>query len=326
MYEKQSQEHQVSTSDSAFSQNNLSSAVIVPTRNRLQDMLCFLDSIKVQTIKPDELIVVDSSDTKLTDHKEFLEKFSKNVFKDVKLIYEHTKPGLTLQRNIGASLVSSDLIYFFDDDTVLEPSYLEKMNETFVRFPRYAGGMGAVLGVPGKRRSIHRFVRRIFFLQRDNASGMFTLSGMPTHTYGTSKFKDVQVLGGCCMAYRSNVFKKHLFDEHLGRYSYMEDCDFSFRVSRTCRLFFNPEARLEHRHSPLARDKVEDNRAMFIKNYSYLFFKNFYLRNRLKVIAYVWSVLGLFVQAILIRNKAYIRGYFKGLKQYYLSSEDKSCT
>ena len=126
-------------------------------------------------------------------------------------------------------------------------------------------------------------------------------------------FKDVQVLGGCCMAYRSWVFKKHLFDEALERYAYMEDCDFSRRVSYDYPLFFNPEAKLRHLGSPVARDKVIDNRAMYIKNYRYLFFKNFYPKNKWKIVAYWWSIVGLFVQALVMWNMDYIKGYWKGL-------------
>jgi len=295
----------------------LSSCIIVATRNRLPDMLTFLDSIVAQTVQPDELIVVDSSDKKLIDDERFTKKFSTDFYSDTKLIYKHTSPGLTYQRNIGVAFASAPVVYFFDDDTVLERTYIEKMNKAFKENQDCAGGMGSVGGVAPNKTTIDSVIRKIFLLQRDHASGNFTLSGMPTHPYGTTTFKKVQVLGGCCMAYRLWVFKEQLFDEKLARYCYMEDCDFSRRVSYTYPLFFNPHAKLEHRHSPLARDKIQDNRAMYIKNYSYLFFKNFYPHNKIKIFAYWWSVLGLFVQAIIIRDKAYIRGYLKGLYQYY---------
>jgi len=253
----------------------------------------------------------------LIDYEQFTKKFSDNFFPVTKLIYKHTtKPGAARQRNIGARFSSADIFYFFDDDTVLNPDYLELINGVLQENPQYGGGMGTLQGVPPKSMTFDRFIKYTFMLQRDNASGKFTLSGMPTHTYGLPGLREVQVLGGCC-AYRSSVFKQHWFDENLGRYSYMEDCDLSFWVSRKYPLFFYPKACLDHRQSLLARDTVEDNRAIYIRNYSYLFFKNFYPRNKFKIFAYWWSVLGLFVQAILVRNKAYIRGYLKGLYQYY---------
>ena len=38
-------------------------SIIIPTRNRKQDIIECIDSICSQTLLPDELIIVDSSDT-----------------------------------------------------------------------------------------------------------------------------------------------------------------------------------------------------------------------------------------------------------------------
>jgi hypothetical protein len=90
-------------------------------------------------------------------------------------------------------------------------------------------------------------------------------------------------------------------------------------VSLKGKLFFNPAAQLYHYHSPVSRDKVVANRAMFIHNYSYLFFKNFYPYNKFKVIFYSWSILGLFVEALLYRRLDYVKGYWQGLRKYYFN-------
>lgn len=296
----------------------LSSSIVLCTRNRVQDILKCLPSIAAQASTADELIVVDSSDTPLQRNTEFLASFNTQKFPHTKLVYQHTSPGLTYQRNVGISLATGDVLYFFDDDTELMPDYLHKMQIIFALHPQYAGGMGAVLDVPPKQNNFDRGLRALFLLQRDHASGKFTASGMPTHAYGVQHFMPVQVLGGCNMAFRASVLKTHKFDEKLRRYAYMEDCDISRRVSYEAPLFYNPAAQLYHYASPLARDRVLDNRAMYIKNYSYLFFKNFYPRNRLKIFAYAWSVVGLFVQAVAIRNTDYLKGYCKGLWQFAL--------
>lgn len=295
---------------------HLTTSIIICTRNRHTDILTFLDSLALQTCTPSEIIIVDSSDQKLIENPEFTQKFSENYCTPARLIYHHTEPGLTYQRNCGVRLASSDILYFFDDDVLLSPTYLEHINKSFAQHPTYGGGMGTISNNTPARWNMWRMIHIMFFLQRDAASGNFTCSGMPTHPYGLDTFKTVQVLGGCCMAYRAWVFKKHMFDEQLRFYGYMEDCDFSRRVSYDYPLFYNPQAQLEHHNSPLNRDKVVDNRAMFIANYRYLFFKNFYPRNRLKILAYYWSVLGLFLEALFVlRNKDYLKGYIKGLKQ-----------
>jgi glycosyltransferase involved in cell wall biosynthesis len=297
----------------------IKSSVIICTRNRPKDVAQCLQSLADQTQVPDELIVVDSSDYSVEYEKIFKEIFTEKCFPHTALIFRHTKPGLTYQRNVGIALASKDIIYFFDDDVILESDYLASMNTQFSLRSSYAGGMGSITNMPDKEYSLNRLVRTIFLLQRDYASGKFTWSGIPTHAYGTPVFKDVEVLGGCCMAFRASILKHHKFDEKLERYGFMEDCDIARRISYDAPLFYNPKARLQHFASPLARDGVMDNRAMYIKNYSYLFFKNFYPRNRFKIFTYSWSIVGLFIEALMIRNKDYVKGYYKGLREFYKS-------
>lgn len=292
----------------------LTVSVIICTRNRLADIMQCLESLVLQAVMPQEIIVVDSSDTPLQSFKEFNALFSNERFPLIRLVYRHTAPGLTYQRNIGISLATQDIVHFLDDDVILTSHYLASMRQVFQEHPEYAGGMGTVTNIPVPAKlNWHRLLRYIFLLQRDYASGNFTLSGMPTHAYGITQFKAVEVLGGCCMAYRSWVFKKYLFDEQLTRYAFMEDCDFSRRVSYEYPLFYNPAARLEHHPSKANRDGIIDNRAMYIKNYRYLFYKNIYPNNRMALIAFYWSIIGLFIEAVLTRNSDYVKGYWKGL-------------
>jgi len=294
----------------------LITSVIICTRNRIADIVPCLESLIIQTAVPEEIIIVDSSDRSLQEYVEFKALFNEHRFPSTQLKYIHTSPGLTYQRNRGIELCASDIVHFLDDDVILTSHYLASMRMVFEEYPEYAGGMGTITNVPVPARlNWHRILRYIFLLQRDYASGNFTLSGMPTHAYGTKKLKNVQVLGGCCMAYRSWVFKDHRFDEQLKRYGFMEDCDFSRRVSYDFPLFYNPGARLAHNPSISNRDGIIDNRAMYIKNYRYLFYKNVYPRNRLKILAFWWTIVGLFIEALLARNLLYLKGYWQGLRQ-----------
>jgi len=298
---------------------SISSSIVVATRNRPDDIIHFLNSVKKQTVKPREIIIIDSSDKPLYKYPIFLENFSSKKFSKIRLIYKHTAPGSAYQRNEGIKVASSELTYFFDDDAILNKDYLEKMNLIFEKNPQYAAGMGDIENISKNKQSLSLFLRKIFMLQRIYSSGKFTWSGMPTHPYGTKKFKNIEVLSTCLMGCRTKILKNNLFDEILTGYAYMEDCDLARRISYKFPVFYLPDAKIKHIASPISRDKIEENRAMFIKNYSYLFFKNFYPKNKLKILAYIWSITGLFVEAIVYRNKAYLKGYVKGLKNYYFS-------
>ncbi len=97
----------------------------------------------------------------------------------------------------------------------------------------------------------------------------------------------------------------------------MEDCDLSWRVSHDHPLFFNPAARLNHYHSPANRDGMKKRCALYVHNYSYLFFKNVYPHRKIKIFAYTWSILGLYVQALMYRQWDEIKGYTQGLCEFY---------
>lgn len=293
----------------------LTCGVIICTRNRPDDLVRALESIAHQTYSLYELIIIDSSDHSMCSNQTVVHWFNWFSTHQVRFVYEHTRPGLPLQRNAGISHAHADVVYFFDDDVQLMPDYLSSMQLMFKQHPKYAGGMGNVINIGPIPSWRYRLFRTLFLLQQDYASGMFTASGMPTHVFGSTTFATVEVLSGCCMAYRRQILQRYTFDEKLNGYAYMEDCDMSRRVSREYPLFFNPEAKLYHFHSPVSRDGVAKNRAMLMRNYRYLFFKNFYPYNRLKIIAYVWSVIGLFLEAILLGRGDYLRGYWQGLHE-----------
>ena len=108
---------------------------------RAKPLLNLLNSIKNQTLYPDEILIIDGSTNYET--KTVLEQ---NQFD--KLIYFQVPPehrGLTRQRNFGTSKIGEgmEIICFLDDDTVLEQNYFENVVKTFNENPD-AVGVGGV--------------------------------------------------------------------------------------------------------------------------------------------------------------------------------------
>src|SRR3990172_11051740 len=293
---------------------NMKITVLLCTRNRLDDINRCLLSLSRQTLLPDQIVVVDSSDNRLDINALFKQQFHENFFPHINLLYVHTKPELTYQRNRGIEKAVGDIIYFFDDDVVLENDYLFQMNSIFNTNPHYAAGMGDIINIDPHPSWKYQLFRKFFLLPRQRSSGLFTWSGMPTHPYGCKEFKEVEVLGGCCMAFRRGVLERHTFDENFTGYAYMEDCDIARRISFESKIFFNPKARLQHLESPLARDKVLQNSAMFIRNYRYLFFKNIYPTSNISILGYYWSITGLFLESLIIKDWQKMKGYLQGLR------------
>lgn len=296
----------------------IANTAIICTRNRPDDILVCLRSLQQQTRSFDEIIIVDSSDQPLNQQRAFTEVFTAEQFPAAQLYYLHTAPGLPYQRNKGIETAHGAVVYFFDDDVVLEPEYLTHMHDAYESHPTYGGGMGNVTDVTIRTSWFSGF-SRLFLLAQKPGEGRFTSSGQPTMPFGETRFKPVTVLSGCCSSYRASVLKKHRFDERLGGYAFMEDCDMAKRVSDEYPLFYNPHARLEHHQSPIARDGAITRAAQYMHNYSYLFFKNFYPQNRWRLCAYLWSVLGLYLKALLQGDWRGLSGYCKGLYRFCCS-------
>jgi len=289
-----------------------STSVIICTRNRPIDIVSTLDSLSKQTTLPSELIIVDASDTPLIKNSNFNNAWSL-LPTAITRIYLTSRPGLTYQRNRGINHATGEIIYFFDDDVELASTYLAIMNGRFAAHPQYLGGMGNITNLE-PYNPLKYYLRTLFLLPRTYASGNFTASGMPTHAYGTTTFKDVAVLGGCCMAFKRSALIKEPFDEKLHGYCYLEDVDISWRISRHGPLFYEPTAQLKHHTSPEARDAMSERRAMYLTNYTYLFFKNIYPTSKLSIIPFAWSIAGLFAEATIHLKTSWIHGYLKALK------------
>jgi len=289
---------------------------IIPTYNRPHDIKKCLFSLQNQSQPFHQIIIVDSSDTPLITDKTFQDVLSGERFNGAELVYLHTKKGLPFQRNRGIERATGDIIYFFDDDAHIAQNYLEIMTKTFQEHPNYGGGMGVIANMPAsyKRRTL--FTKPFLLGRYGERYGRFTASGLPIFSYNAQTFTTVGVLNGCA-AYRKEVLDEFCFDEKLGGYAFMEDCDMSKRVSRKHKLFFQPAAKLYHEPSPSARMQPVKLFDMYMYNYCYLFYKNFYQENRWRLFAHIWSIIGLHFQALRARSWRQFVGYMRGVMRYY---------
>ncbi|MBU0628828.1 MAG: glycosyltransferase [Nanoarchaeota archaeon] len=96
-------------------------SVIIPTSNEQKYIGKLLNSLKKQTFKDFEVIIVDANSKDKT--KSIAYKF-KNCFKKFKFIVEKRK-GVSLARNVGAKASKGDVLVFFDSDGETDPNFFE---------------------------------------------------------------------------------------------------------------------------------------------------------------------------------------------------------
>jgi len=284
-------------------------SVIVCTKDRKDELNRFIHSLDKQSVLPAELIIVDASkNTKTAKYINEKKRSSSYIIKYIK-----TDPGLTLQRNIGIKASKGKYIYFFDDDVVIENDFIEVIINTFNEFKdKNIGGItGRITNIAVKNSFIDQLIKKLFFLTA-HGNGRLKLSGFPAHQI-SDQLNFVEVLSGGCTAYVRDVFKKYAFDEILSGYSYLEDVDFSYRVSSTFELIYQPKAKLKHLSTTHKTESSRNLRKMMVRNHLYLFKKNL-PKDTSHILAFCTSIIGLFiVNAFLLRDLRACVGILEGL-------------
>ncbi len=106
---------------------NLVVTVIIPTYNRRQWIGECLDSVKAQTYKNVETLVIDDCSTDGT--VEWLRSTPDYSF--VKIHVQPKNGGASIARNTGIEMARGELIAFIDSDDLLAPNHIEKAVEIF---------------------------------------------------------------------------------------------------------------------------------------------------------------------------------------------------
>ena len=255
---------------------------------RPDSLLKLLNSVKEQTLYPNEILIIDGS---TIDETELI--LENNKFQNLqyfKVPHEHR--GLTKQRNYGIARVgySSDVICFLDDDTILEKNYFEEIIKTYVIFP-YALGVGGYINNETKWQKVSedyqptikeffydgwkqndgsRFVlRKLLGLDSDTKPGF-----LPEFSNGRSisflppseKIYEVEQLMGGVSSFKKSVFNNFKFSTYFEGYGLYEDADFTLRLSKTGKLYVNTKAQLGHFHDQSGRPNKYQYGKMVVRN------------------------------------------------------------
>jgi glycosyltransferase involved in cell wall biosynthesis len=102
----------------------------MPTLGRVDEVACLFSSLKAQTFRDFELVVVDQN-----EHHE-VEKLVEFYKTDLSIVYiRSARKGLSLNRNIGLRKCKGDIVAFPDDDCWYRPDVLETVDKTFFDCP-----------------------------------------------------------------------------------------------------------------------------------------------------------------------------------------------
>jgi glycosyltransferase involved in cell wall biosynthesis len=271
-------------------------SVVIATRDRPAALRATLRSVARCDPPPAETLVVDGSG----------DGSAEPVAREASARYAHSRPGLTIQRNVGLELATGDVVVFLDDDVEADPGLFAALREAY-RGPQVVGATGRVLE-PDLRRFGNTRSRWRRLLPGGGREGTLTRFGYPRRIQDDTRERDVEYMLGCLMSARRDVAARIRFDERLTGYSLLEDEDFSYRLSRLGRIRHVPAASIVHKRvgadAEIARAR-EFGRTVVV-NRAYLFRKNF-RRTRLARLQF-----GLLV-AVLATHRA-VNGEWAGVR------------
>lgn len=272
-------------------------AIIVPTKDRREELMRLLGSISSQEIQPIQVIIVDGGYVSVED--------GARKFSDLNIDYlRYFPPSLTAQRNAGIELVQNDATHvaFLDDDVVLEKESIKNM----MRFWETAGDDvgGAAFNLANVPYNRPTFAEKIFVVNADRP-GRILRSGFQSKACFVTETMPCEWLVGCAMVWRKKIFEEFRFDERFSGYARYEEVDFSYRVRRRYKMFIVQDAKVEHHNRLEAAGFSFSLGKMEVVNRLYFVRKN----KELSIALCYWGLFG-----ILLNNV--IKGILHGDRRY----------
>lgn len=271
-------------------------SLVIPTLHRPAELARCLGSIAKLRREFDEIIIVDQGDPGPTerivaDHPRL------NI-----RIHRQAVRSLTRARNAGVEQARGDLVFFIDDDTTLDPGYVETAADCFARHPEVIGLTGCVEDGQEGRAIPWRLCKRLVAVLLLTGSFRWKVLRSGANSYsvgvilGRLRFCRVQSLPGCHFACRRSVFEDGFrFDERLILWGFGEDIMFSYRLYKHYgpnSLAYLPEFSLRHYGSSV-RSLTDEAAVRMQMIYRFIFWRReVYNGSLFNALCYLYSQMG----------------------------------
>lgn len=219
-----------------FDNRHMTTSVAVVTYNRARTISSCVDSLERQSLLPNEIIILDSSNNRETGE----------ILKDRNVVYRHAQGRLyqPQARNLSLNIANGDIIAFLDDDVVCSRGWLENIIEGF-SYDNTVGVGGPTINCDQTLRPL----RKIKISERNQ--NFFT-------SYGDIRFVGpwvppkptrTELMGGGNMSFLTTKLKEvGGFDEHYGRGgAFREETDPQILlIKRGYKFMYMPKAIVFH--------------------------------------------------------------------------------
>ncbi len=299
----------------------LAYSVVLVTKDRKAYAERTIENALAQTRLPEAMVVVDSSDPPL-ELDPRLQRAARRSGCELRLL--RAEPSITAQRNRGVDHVSTPVLLMLDDDVVLAPEYMEVILRRWewTGLEAFAAVVGMLRLAPGQKpmSPTELLVRKALMLHEQVYGGSHTTikrSGKVRLAHWPDREVFVPVFSNLAVAYRTELLRKHRFDERFSGYVLGEDYDLTARLAQEAPILHTPATWFIHDHAPGGRPEEE---LWYRKAREERYFRLRRIdRSPLSLAAFAISVAAELAQAAIVsfryRNLRPLRNYFRGLRE-----------
>lgn len=277
----------------------MSVSVVIPNYNGEKYIKGCLDSLMKQSLKADEIIIVDnnSTDNSLEIIKEYKDY--------IKLICLKENHGFSVAVNEGIKASRSEFVTLLNNDTELEENWLKELVKCISKEKRIFSCCSKMIRYDNKDII-------------DDAGDEYTILGW-ARKIGDGKnisqyTEEKEVFSSCAGAaiYRKSILDEiGYFDENF--FAYLEDLDISYRAKVYGYInYYCPSAKVYHIGSATSGSKHNDFKVrLAARNNIFLIYKN--MPNVQIILNLIFILMGIIIKGIYFTIKGLGKAYFKGL-------------
>ncbi|MBX3730362.1 MAG: glycosyltransferase family 2 protein [Candidatus Sumerlaeia bacterium] len=268
--------------------------VMVPTKDRPQELLTCLASAAAQLPPPTELLVIDNGALDEAALRTSLGEAGRLL-----RVVRVSGCGLVELLDRGAAQVETPWFLVLDDDIRLEPDFMVRVSEALAD-EKEAGRLAAIAGYPmlaGRSWSLRWRVRvwlERLFLITGMREGHFLPSGFFTNyelgRCPSAPFEVEHIPGGLAL-WRTDIFREVRYDPWFEGYALGCDAELAYRCTRQWRALCVPAARAVHAKSTQSRIPNARMGRQKLRNQLYIFRKHF-AHSPLNWLAFLWAITG----------------------------------
>jgi GT2 family glycosyltransferase len=293
-----------------FNENNTAAfSIVIPTKNRPQALIDFLESLEKQSLQDSysnfAVIIVDQSDAAM-------DKVFDDRFKTIPIIYcyDPSLDGGNAARIVGLKYASGKYTFIFDDDIVLTDNSLSDIMMKMDKFPEIMA-MCFALKTNKTPSRLKKFITSL------TKTGVFRVNRNDLPKELVSKYKKDRIVatyklsgGACC--YRSELFKEFSFSDELYSYCLGDDYDLSYRISKKYIVTRCYSLVIIHNHNQVGRFNHRKYCDSLICFYRWFYDKNIKKTFKNKL-AYRLLIFGVWINALVNSCLTLSLAPFKGI-------------